>query len=84
MTTKIIATAVATGAVAFAAGGYLGLNHASHEPLPPAPELPQHSQTIASLSHHTKNILQGVRGGSYLIELGLGDHDTATKGDEPD
>jgi signal transduction histidine kinase len=41
-------------------------------------------QTIASLSHHIKNILQGVRGGSYLIELGLGDHDTATKGDEPD
>jgi len=32
-------------------------------------------QTIASLSHHIKNILQGVRGGSYLIELGLGDCD---------
>jgi signal transduction histidine kinase len=41
-------------------------------------------QTIASLSHHIKNILQGVRGGSYLIELGLGDHDTAAKADEPD
>ncbi len=41
-------------------------------------------QTIASLSHHIKNILQGVRGGSYLIELGLGDHDTATKGEDPD
>ena len=27
-------------------------------------------QTIATLSHHIKNILQGVRGGSYLIELG--------------
>ena len=27
-------------------------------------------QTIASLSHHIKNILQGVRGGSYLIEDG--------------
>ncbi len=35
-------------------------------------------QTIASLSHHIKNILQGVRGGSYLIELGLGDHDKST------
>ncbi len=35
-------------------------------------------QTIASLSHHIKNILQGVRGGSYLIELGLGDHDKAS------
>ncbi len=32
-------------------------------------------QTIASLSHHIKNILQGVRGGSYLIELGLGDYE---------
>ena len=35
-------------------------------------------QTIASLSHHIKNILQGVRGGSYLIELGLGDHGQAS------
>ena len=32
-------------------------------------------QTIATLSHHIKNILQGVRGGSYLINLGLKDHD---------
>lgn len=32
-------------------------------------------QTIATVSHHTKNILQGIRGGSYLIELGLKDHD---------
>src|SRR5206468_9336591 len=32
-------------------------------------------QTIAMLSHHIKNILQGVRGGSYLIEMGLADHD---------
>src|SRR5262249_43281357 len=28
----------------------------------------------ASLSHHIKNILQGVRGGSYLIEMGMKDH----------
>jgi len=32
-------------------------------------------QTIATLSHHIKNILQGIRGGSYLIEMGLKDHD---------
>jgi len=32
-------------------------------------------QTVATLSHHIKNILQGIRGGSYLIELGLSDHD---------
>ncbi len=31
-------------------------------------------QTIAILSHHIKNILQGVRGGSYLIDMGLKDH----------
>ncbi|MFO1063137.1 MAG: ATP-binding protein [Pirellulales bacterium] len=32
-------------------------------------------QTIANLSHHVKNILQGVRGGSYLIEKGLDSQD---------
>ncbi len=32
-------------------------------------------QTIAGLSHHVKNILQGVRGGSYLIEEGLKEND---------
>lgn len=32
-------------------------------------------QTIAMLSHHIKNILQGIRGGSYLIDMGLTDHD---------
>jgi signal transduction histidine kinase len=31
-------------------------------------------QTIATLSHHVKNILQGVRGASYLIEQGLEQH----------
>lgn len=34
-------------------------------------------QAIATLSHHIKNILQGIRGGSYLIEMGLKDHDEA-------
>lgn len=33
-------------------------------------------QTIATLSHHIKNILQGISGGSYLIETGLGNDDT--------
>lgn len=28
-------------------------------------------QTIASVSHHIKNILQGLRSGSYLVEMGL-------------
>ncbi len=33
-------------------------------------------QTVAVLSHHIKNILQGIRGGSYLIEKGLADTNT--------
>jgi signal transduction histidine kinase len=32
-------------------------------------------QTIATLSHHIKNILQGIRGGSFLIEEGLKEND---------
>jgi signal transduction histidine kinase len=32
-------------------------------------------QTIATLSHHVKNILQGIRGGSSLIDLGLKEKD---------
>jgi signal transduction histidine kinase len=37
-------------------------------------------QTIATLSHHIKNILQGIRGGSYLIEMGLAEHDESLVG----
>ncbi len=32
-------------------------------------------QTVAVLSHHIKNILQGIRGGSYLIQTGLKEED---------
>jgi signal transduction histidine kinase len=32
-------------------------------------------QTIATLSHHIKNILQGIRGGSYIVEMGLENED---------
>ncbi|MBN2218340.1 MAG: FHA domain-containing protein [Pirellulales bacterium] len=32
-------------------------------------------QTVTILSHHIKNILQGIRGGSYLIDLGLTEED---------
>jgi signal transduction histidine kinase len=35
-------------------------------------------ETIASVSHHIKNILQGIRGGSYLVEMGLADGDDET------
>jgi two-component system NtrC family sensor kinase len=34
-------------------------------------------QTIANLSHHVKNILQGVRGGAYLVDDGLRKEDLA-------
>jgi signal transduction histidine kinase len=37
-------------------------------------------QTVATLSHHIKNILQGIRGGSYLIEQGLKQHDESLVG----
>ena len=32
-------------------------------------------QAIAMLSHHIKNILQGMKGGSHLIQMGLDDED---------
>ncbi len=32
-------------------------------------------QTIATLSHHIKNILQGIRGGSFLVKDGLQKND---------
>ena len=35
-------------------------------------------QTIAILSHHIKNILQGVKGGSYLVDQGLAEDDPET------
>ncbi|MFM8892328.1 MAG: sensor histidine kinase, partial [Planctomycetia bacterium] len=34
-------------------------------------------QAIAAVSHHIKNILQGIRGGSYLVEMGLEGSDLA-------
>ncbi|MFM7207546.1 MAG: ATP-binding protein [Planctomycetaceae bacterium] len=34
-------------------------------------------QAIATVSHHIKNILQGIRGGSYLVEMGLDNEDLA-------
>jgi two-component system NtrC family sensor kinase len=34
-------------------------------------------QTIATLSHHIKNILQGIRGGSYIVEMGLENEEPA-------
>ena len=49
-------------------------NNRYQEALLKAERLAAVGQTIAMLSHHIKNILQGIRGGSYLIDLGLNDH----------
>ena len=46
-------------------------NNRYQEALLKAERLATMGQTIAMLSHHIKNILQGVRGGSYLIDMGL-------------
>jgi len=34
-------------------------------------------QTIATLSHHIKNVLQGIKGGGYLVDMGLENDDLA-------
>lgn len=49
-------------------------NHRYQNAFVKAERLAAMGQTIATLSHHIKNILQGVRGGSYLIDMGLNDH----------
>lgn len=52
-------------------------DHRFQEAFLKAERLAAVGQTIAILSHHIKNILQGVRGGSYLIDMGLKQHDEA-------
>jgi signal transduction histidine kinase len=52
-------------------------NHRYQQALLTAERLAAVGQTIATLSHHIKNILQGIRGGSYLVDSGL-------KTDDPD
>ena len=56
-------------------GGAGRRRHPYYSALVQAERLAAIGQTIATLSHHIKNILQGIRGGSYLIEVGLKDHD---------
>jgi len=46
-----------------------------HQALVQAERLAAVGQTIASLSHHIKNIMQGVIFGSGLVNTGLADHD---------
>jgi len=48
-------------------------NHRYQEALIKAERLAAMGETVAAISHHIKNILQGIRGGVYLIESGLKD-----------
>ena len=50
-------------------------NNRYQQALVKAERLAAVGQTITTLSHHIKNILQGIRGGSYLIDMGLNKHD---------
>jgi signal transduction histidine kinase len=44
-----------------------------HEAMVQAERLAAIGQTIAALSHHIKNILQGLRSGSDILRMGLGE-----------
>ncbi|MCA9087961.1 MAG: FHA domain-containing protein [Planctomycetaceae bacterium] len=50
-------------------------NHRYQEALVESERLGAMGQTIATMSHHIKNILQGVRGGGYLVDMGLNQQD---------
>ena len=47
-----------------------------HQALVNAERLAAVGQTIAALSHHIKNIMQGVRFGSDMVRTAMTDHDT--------
>jgi signal transduction histidine kinase len=47
-----------------------------HQALVQAERLAAVGQTVAALSHHIKNILQGLQSGGDLIKLGLADENT--------
>jgi signal transduction histidine kinase len=46
-----------------------------HQAMVQAERLAAIGQTIAALSHHIKNILQGIRSGSEIVEMGLAQKD---------
>ena len=46
-----------------------------HQAMVQAERLAAIGQTIAALSHHIKNILQGLRSGSEILKMGLEDKD---------
>jgi signal transduction histidine kinase/pSer/pThr/pTyr-binding forkhead associated (FHA) protein len=51
-----------------------------HHAMVQAERLAAIGQTIAALSHHIKNILQGLRSGSEILNMGLADKDDALLG----
>jgi len=53
-------------------------NNRYQQALVTAERLAAVGQTIATLSHHIKNIMQGLRGGSYLVDSGLKNSDDGT------
>ena len=48
-------------------------SHRYQNALIQAERLAAMGQTVAAISHHIKNILQGIRGGVYLVDSGLND-----------
>jgi signal transduction histidine kinase len=46
-----------------------------HQAMLQAERLAAIGQAVAALSHHIKNILQGLRSGSEILKMGLGDKD---------
>src|SRR5262249_6685768 len=51
-----------------------------HQALLRSERLAAIGQTIAALSHHIKNILQGLRSGSEILKMGLGEKDETLLG----
>ncbi|TWT48630.1 ATP-binding protein [Botrimarina hoheduenensis] len=71
--------------IAIAHQAALAVEDTSHyQAMVQAERLAAVGQTIATLSHHIKNILQGVQGGTYLIEQGISRHGKALGAETPD
>lgn len=56
MSTKAVVTAVMVTASAFIGGAYFGMSRAALEPLPPKPELPEHSKMIGAMRKENERL----------------------------